>query len=88
MNATWRRVALWGALLAVLAAGLVYAFRPEPVPVDLASAVRGPLTVTVRRGDTLWAIGRRYNVSTGELMAMNGLTSSKIHPGDRITVRR
>lgn len=70
--------------------------RSGAKPTSLASASRvpvsaapeGSLTVTVRRGDTLWAIGRRYNVSAGELMAMNGLTSSKIHPGDRITVRR
>jgi len=48
----------------------------------------GPATVTVRRGDTLWAIARRYDVSTRELMEWNGLTSSRIKPGDRIEVRR
>ena len=48
----------------------------------------GPLTVTVRRGDTLWDISRRYNVTTTQLMQINGLNSSRIHPGDRITVRR
>ncbi len=55
---------------------------PAPAPPD------GPLTVTVRSGDTLWAIGRRYKVSTRQLMELNGLNSSVIHPGDRITVRR
>ncbi|MGD8497192.1 MAG: LysM peptidoglycan-binding domain-containing protein [Gemmatimonadales bacterium] len=48
----------------------------------------GPLTVTVRNGDTLWALARRYGTSTGQLMAYNGLNSSVIHPGDRITIRR
>lgn len=48
----------------------------------------GPTTVTVRRGDTLWAIARRYNVTTRQLMAWNGLTSSLIRPGDRLTVGR
>lgn len=48
----------------------------------------GPLTVTVQRGDTLWALARRYGTSTGELMAANNLSSAVIHPGDRITVRR
>jgi membrane-bound lytic murein transglycosylase D len=61
-------------------------------PVRLASARRvmpaGPSTVVVRRGDTLWAIARRYNVSTRELMNWNGLTSASIHPGDRLEVRR
>ena len=38
------------AILAVglpLAAGLVYAFRPQPVPVDLVAVGRGAMTVTV-----------------------------------------
>ncbi|MEN8145847.1 MAG: LysM peptidoglycan-binding domain-containing protein [Gemmatimonadota bacterium] len=47
-----------------------------------------PRTVTVRRGDSLWTLARRHNVSTGQLIAMNNLTSSVIHPGDRLTVRR
>jgi membrane-bound lytic murein transglycosylase D len=53
-----------------------------------AASGSGPLTVTVRRGDSLWAISRRYNVSTTQLMQINGLSSSRIHPGDQITVRR
>ena len=48
----------------------------------------GPLSVTVQRGDTLWDISRRYNVTTTQLMQINGLNSSRIHPGDQITVRR
>jgi HlyD family secretion protein len=53
MNAVWRRWIIWGVLGAVLAAGLVYAFRPQAVSVDLASVVRGPLVVTVdEEGET------------------------------------
>lgn len=48
----------------------------------------GPLTVTVRRGDTLWALARQYGTSTQTLIAMNNLGSSVIRPGDRITIRR
>ncbi|MFQ5678401.1 MAG: LysM peptidoglycan-binding domain-containing protein [Gemmatimonadota bacterium] len=48
----------------------------------------GPTTVTVRRGDTLWSIARRYNVSTRELMAWNSLSSAVVHPGDRLRIRR
>lgn len=48
----------------------------------------GPVTVVVRRGDTLWAIARRYRVSTEQLMAWNNLTSTVIKPGDRIQIQR
>ncbi|MEE9208544.1 MAG: LysM peptidoglycan-binding domain-containing protein [Gemmatimonadota bacterium] len=47
-----------------------------------------PRTITVRRGDSLWTLARRHNVSTSELIAMNNLTTSRIYPGDRLTVRR
>lgn len=53
-----------------------------------ASLADGPVTVTVRHGDTLWSIARRYGTSTSKLMASNGLSSSVIHPGDRITINR
>ena len=57
-------------------------------PATGSASGSGPLTVTVRRGDSLWAISRRYNVTTTQLMQINGLNSSRIHPGDQITVRR
>lgn len=59
---------------------------PAPAPATLAAD--GTKTVTVRRGDTLWTIARAHGVSTRDLMAMNSLKSSVIHPGDRLTVGR
>lgn len=41
----------------------------------------------VRRGDTLWDISRRFNVTTRQLKRWNNLTNSYITPGDRLTVR-
>jgi len=50
-------------LLAVVAAGLVYAFWPQPVPVDLATVGRGHLTVTVdEEGET--RVKQAYIVSS------------------------
>ena len=49
---------------------------------------RGSATVIVRRGDSLWLIARRFSVSTGQLMEWNGLSSSMIHPGDRLEIKR
>jgi membrane-bound lytic murein transglycosylase D len=62
--------------------------RPARSPQAMEAPDGGALTVTVRAGDTLWAIAQRYEVSTTELMVWNSLNSTTIHPGDRITVRR
>ena len=56
--------------------------------VSRTRAASAPSTITVRRGDTLWSIARRYAVSTRDLMRWNSLNSTTIHPGDRLTVRR
>ena len=53
MARIFRRWFLWGLLCAALIAGLVYAFWPQPVPVDLGEVSRGPLEVTVdEEGET------------------------------------
>ncbi len=53
MTVAQRRTVLWGVLLLLLGAGLIYAFRPQPVPVDFARVERGPLVVTVdEEGET------------------------------------
>ena len=43
----WRRASFWAALGAPLVVGLVVAFWPKPVPVDLVPVSLGPLIVTV-----------------------------------------
>ena len=53
MSVATRRGLLWGILGLLLVAGLVYAFRPQPVPVDFAEVERGQLVVTVsEEGET------------------------------------
>lgn len=48
-----RRIVTWGVLGSLLLAGIVYAFWPRPVLVDLAMAKRGPLVVTAdEEGET------------------------------------
>lgn len=41
------RLLIWGVLGTLLAGGLIYAFWPQPVPVDLREVTRGSLRVTV-----------------------------------------
>lgn len=42
---------------------------------------------TVRRGESLWSISERYNVTVQDLFRWNNLTRSQIHPGKRIRVK-
>jgi membrane-bound lytic murein transglycosylase D len=47
----------------------------------------GPyITYRVQSGDSLWAIARRYDVTARDLMLWNGLTSSRIYPGDEVRI--
>jgi len=45
----WRRRIFLAAIAVVIAVGLFYGFRPQPVAVDLGEASRGPLRVTVEQ---------------------------------------
>lgn len=47
----------------------------------------GPyITYRVQSGDSLWAIAKRYDVTARDLMLWNGLTSSRIYPGDEVRI--
>lgn len=42
---------------------------------------------TVRNGDSLWTIGRRYNVSISQISSWNGINSRRyIRPGQKLTL--
>jgi len=60
-----------------------------PVGHQYAGAASGrSVRHRVQRGDSLWKIAMRYNVSIKDLMAWNGLNSKSIlRPGDRILVK-
>ena len=46
-QASWRRLRFWLPAFIALAGALAWLFRPQPVSVDLATVVRGPLQVSV-----------------------------------------
>lgn len=46
-----------------------------------------PTTYTVRRGDSLWRIARRYGTTVDRLRRDNGLSGNRLSPGQRLTVR-
>lgn len=71
---------LLGAVVAVVVAALYLAFRPQPVAVDVAQVVRGPLLVTVdEEGRT--RIRERYTVSA----PLSGdLSRTRLKAGDPV----
>ena len=47
MTTASRRLTVWGFIALLVAGALVYAFRPQPLPVDLAAVEERRLTVTI-----------------------------------------
>lgn len=53
----------------------------------VSSRGRQKLIYQVRPGDTLWDIGRRYDLKTGDIMRWNRLSNKHVlRPGDRLTL--
>ncbi|MCK5623632.1 MAG: HlyD family efflux transporter periplasmic adaptor subunit [Alphaproteobacteria bacterium] len=94
MTMQLRRIVWYALLGAILVAALVYAFRPQPVPVDLAAIERGELTVTID-GDGQTRVREVYVVSApvpgrvlrierhvGDAVVANETLLATIQPGD------
>jgi HlyD family secretion protein len=94
MTLQQRRLAFWGGLGALLAIFLLYAFRPQPVPVDFAEVERGRLTVTIdEEGETrvrdvfvvsapVAGRARRIDVEVGDEVTAGESVVAMIEPVD------
>jgi HlyD family secretion protein len=92
MGPTFRRVVIWGALTALLAAGLIHAFTPQSVPVDMGAIDRGVLQVTVDdEGRTKVkdiyvvsspVVGRALRIEVGDPVIAGETVVASIYPSD------
>ena len=53
---------------------------------ELPGATEGGLIHNVIKGDTLWAISKKYNVTVKELQHRNSLSGSSIFPGQKLII--
>jgi LysM repeat protein len=74
-----------GQRLVIPGAGSSGATSSGPIQSGASQAASGG-TYTVRRGDTLSAIAARYGTTVAALMQVNGLRSSLIYTGQRLTI--
>lgn len=47
---------------------------------------QAPIIYTVRSGDSLYLIARRFNTTIESIMALNNLTSTQLRVGQRLTI--
>ncbi len=74
------RQALAGAAILAAAAGVVLALRPRPVPVDVATVARGPLSVAIEETG-ITRVRDRYVVSAP---IAGGVSRQILEPGDAV----
>lgn len=64
--------------------------NPAPKPVQVSDSVKKSqstaTTYTVKAGDSLWAIGIKYDMSISDLKSLNHLKSDVIYPGQSLTI--
>ena len=65
-------------------ATVLAAMRTEP-PARAAAAPK-PARYRVRSGDNLWTIARRHNVTVASIKSTNGLRTTRLKPGQTLTI--
>lgn len=56
----------------------------EPADLKKLQQMPGIVGYIVQPGDTLWNIAKKFHTTVDNVMAANGLTEDRIHPGDRL----
>jgi HlyD family secretion protein len=81
MRSRWLRRAMWSLLLGLAVAGAIWFAWPRPIPVDLATVLRGPMEVSVEdEGRT-----RVRHVYTVSAPIAGKVLRTPRHVGDKVT---
>ncbi len=56
----------------------------KDLDLDRLKNLPGIVVYVVKKGDTLWKIGKTYNMSVNQIKLLNNLTSDVIKPGDKL----
>ena len=60
----------------------------ETIAQDSKETQRPPASYTVKRGDNLWSIARRYNIRSEDILQMNNLLDAALlQPGQKLVLR-
>src|SRR5690606_25459845 len=80
LSMSWKRIAILGAAAVAVVAAFVWAFRPQPVPVDLATVAARDLEITVA-DEGLARISEVYVVSAP---VAGTVLRTPVDPGDAV----
>ena len=84
----FRTLPLGAELLIPISPEMARLAEAKPAPLRTSTSTVSK-TYKVRKGDTLWAISRRFGTGEKELMAWNGLTAkSTLRPGQTLKVAK
>ena len=60
----------------------------QAIPVNYNAESEPVITYTVKKGDSLWLIARRFQTSVAQLGSLNNLDNKKyLHPGQKLLIR-
>ncbi|MBW2085612.1 MAG: LysM peptidoglycan-binding domain-containing protein [Deltaproteobacteria bacterium] len=60
---------------------------PDKTSTPFQAGEEKAISYTVRSGDTLWAIARRFNIAPKQIRAWNNIKTNLIRPGDVLTLK-
>lgn len=63
---------------------VIMSVSEEPADLQKLQQMPGIVGYIVQPGDTLWNIAKKFHTTVDNIMAANGLTEERIHPGDRL----